>query len=79
MMHGSATDPAWIFVMVALWAVAIGTAFWLGARLLQRQHRPPPAFPSALDILERRLASGDISYAEFDEARARLREHELDI
>jgi putative membrane protein len=34
---------------------------------------------STLDILERHFAAGEITHEEFDEARARLREHELDV
>jgi hypothetical protein len=35
--------------------------------------RPPPSEPDALDILQRRYARGEISYAEFIQARAALR------
>jgi putative membrane protein len=35
--------------------------------------------PSPLGILERRYATGEIDREQFDDARARLREHELDL
>jgi len=42
--------------------------------LVRRQAEPPPARrePSALEILERRYAAGEISTQEFEERKARL-------
>jgi len=47
--------------------------------MIRQPPRRPPALPSPLDILERRYAAGEITREDFDEARARLREHELDV
>jgi putative membrane protein len=81
MMHDAfGANLGWILLGVTVWLAAIGGAVAVTVRAI---HRPPahPAtrYPSPLDILERRLASGDITREDFDEARARLREHELDL
>jgi putative membrane protein len=69
----------WSVTVLVLWVVAVGGAAWVTVRLIMRPQRRPPALPSPLDILERRFASGDLTREDFDEARARLREHELDV
>jgi putative membrane protein len=74
-MDGGAT---WILLVVVLWVVVVAGAAWAVVRLVRRPRPRPAAFPSPLDILERRFVAGDISREEFDEARARLREHDLD-
>ncbi|RZU11298.1 putative membrane protein [Kribbella rubisoli] len=76
MMHSATGAVLWAVTVIALW----GGAAWAAVHLLRRPHRRPrPALPSPLDILERRYAAGDMTREDFDEARARLREHELDI
>jgi len=70
----------WMFLGLTVWLTVIGGAVAVAVRAIRR---PPPRaasrYPSALDILERRLASGEMTREDFDEARARLREHELDL
>lgn len=78
MMHSMGSAGWMVFAGVA-WLLLIGLAGWLAVRLVRPPRRPPVTVPSALDILERRFATGKISRGDFDEARARLREHELDI
>lgn len=74
MMHSGAG------VVLVLWVLAVGAAAWWTVRLIRRPgQQPPPSLPSPLDILERRFASGELTRDDFDEARARLREHELDL
>lgn len=69
----------WIVLAATLWALAVGGVAWGAVRLINRSPPTPVGLPSPLDILERRLAAGLITHAEFDDARARLREHELDL
>ena len=80
MMHSMSAGSAWIAILVmAVWIAAIGGAAWAAVRLVNRPHPRPVSPPSPLDILERRYAEGKITQEDFDEARARLREHQLDI
>jgi putative membrane protein len=79
MMHSMGAGAGWIVLAAVLWVLAVGGATWGAVRLI---HRPPPrpvGLPSPLDILERRYAAGAMTREEFDDARARLREHELDL
>lgn len=78
-MHSMGSDLGWIFVLVTLWLVVAGGAVWAGARLVHQPRPRPTSLPSPLGILERRFAAGEITREDFDEARARLREHELDL
>ncbi|MFI7065259.1 SHOCT domain-containing protein [Kribbella sp. NPDC050124] len=81
MMHDG-VDPnlIWILFGLTIWLAAIGGAVAVTVRAVRW---PPPRaatrLPSPLDLLERRFAAGEISREDFDEARARLREHELDL
>jgi len=80
MMHSTAGAAFWSILVLVLWVLAVGGASWAAVRMIRQPRRqPPPALPSPLDLLERRLAAGEITHAEFDEARARLREHHLDV
>jgi uncharacterized membrane protein len=83
MMHSTAGAAFWSLLVVLLWILAVGGAAWATARLVRQPRgqadRRPPSLPSPLDIIERRFAAGEMSLDEFDEARARLREHELDV
>lgn len=79
MMHSMGVGSGWIVVALVLWAVAVGAATWVTVRMI---HRLPPrsvSLPSPLDILDRRYAAGAMTRDEFDDARARLREHELEL
>ncbi|MFI7063639.1 SHOCT domain-containing protein [Kribbella sp. NPDC050124] len=79
MMHSMGAGMGWMVFGLVLWALTVGAAAWGTFWFL---HRPLPrrtSIPSPLDILERRFAAGQITREDFDEARARLREHELDI
>jgi putative membrane protein len=80
MMHNG-IDPAlgWIVFGLTVWLAAIGGAIALTIRTIHHPQPPPSAVPSPLEILERRFAAGKITREDFDEARARLREHELDV
>ena len=80
MMHNG-IDPAlgWIVFGLAVWLAAIGGAVVIAIRTIRRPPPAPSRLPSPLEILERRFAAGKITREDFDEARARLREHEIDI
>lgn len=78
MMHSMGSGAAWMIGAGILWVLLAGAALWGATWLIRRTPPRPPGLPSPLDILERRFAAGKITREEFDEARARLREHELD-
>ncbi|WP_371402631.1 SHOCT domain-containing protein [Kribbella sp. NBC_00662] len=80
MMHSAAGAAFWSVTVLVLWALVAGGAAWAAVRVIRQPRRqPPPSLPSPLDILERRFAAGEMTREDFDEARARLREHDLDI
>ena len=78
MMHSIGSGGAWMIGAGIAWVLLAGAALWVATWLVRRPPRRHPSLPSPLDILERRFAAGEISREEFDEGRARLREHELD-
>lgn len=78
-MHSMGAGTAWLVLGLVLWVLAVGGAVWGTVRLIHRPRPRPVGPPSPLDILERRFAAGQLTREDFDEARARLREHELDI
>jgi putative membrane protein len=77
MQMGSGME--WILVVGILWVLVAAGAVWATVRLIHQPRPRPTSVPSPLDILERRFAAGKITREDFDEARARLREHELDL
>ena len=78
MMHAIGPDVGWILFAGIVWVLVAGAAVWVAVRLVHQSRPRPTSLPSPLDILERRFAAGKITRDDFDEARARLREHELD-
>lgn len=80
MMHTTAAAAFWSITALIVWALIVGGAAWATVRVIRQPRRQlPPPLPSALDILERRLAAGEITREDFDEARARLHAHNLDL
>jgi putative membrane protein len=79
MMHSTADAAFWSILVLVLWILVVGGAAVVAVRMIRPPRRRPPSLPSPLDILERRFAAGEITRDDFDEARARLREHELDV
>ncbi|MEU8223670.1 SHOCT domain-containing protein [Kribbella sp. NPDC048915] len=80
MMHTMGASMFWWIAALVLWALVLGGTAWAAVVIIGRTRRQPPrSLPSPLDILERRFAAGEITAEQFDEARARLREHQLDI
>jgi len=63
--------------MLLFWALFIGLLVWLVIILTRTTQSQPPrnhmtTDPSALEILRRRLAAGEITPQEFDELRHKL-------
>ncbi|MFG1912314.1 SHOCT domain-containing protein [Kribbella sp. NPDC048928] len=80
MMYSTSGATFWMIAAFVVWILLVGGATWATVRVLRQPHdRPQPSLPSPLDILERRYAAGDITREDFDEARARLRERQLDV
>ena len=78
MMHAAGLGAGWIIFVMALWVLLAGGAAWATIYLVSRPRPRPASLPSPLDILERRFAAGKMTREDFDEARARLRDHDLD-
>ncbi|WP_406054207.1 hypothetical protein [Kribbella sp. NBC_00889] len=78
LMHSTGLGAGWIIFLVALWILLAGSATWVTISLISRPRPHPATLPSPLDILERRFAAGKMTRDDFDEARARLRTHDLD-
>jgi putative membrane protein len=83
MMHEEVgPDVVWIVLFLLVWAVSIAATAGIVVyyvRSLQPAPQLRPMLPSPLDILERRYAAGEIGPEDFDDARARLREHDTDL
>lgn len=79
MMNGGGQDALWIVLALSIWLLAVAAAVTLGLHLVLSRRPAARPLPSPLDILERRYAAGEIDREQFDDARARLREHELDL
>jgi Predicted membrane protein len=68
----------WMFFWNFFWLVLLGLAVWALIRWLGRsawhgEHRDlPSAEPSALEILQRRYARGEIDATTFEQMRERL-------
>ena len=61
-------------LMAVFWLVVIGGMVWAAVVLLRRTDRSsgPVAAVGPLEILDRRLASGEIDASTYDELRAKL-------
>lgn len=83
MMHEAVEqDVVWVVLFLVIWAVSIASAVGVVVHYVRSQQptlQSRPMLPSPLDILERRYATGEIDREEFDDARARLREHQTDL
>jgi uncharacterized membrane protein len=79
MMGGGNHDVLWIILSLSVWFLLVAGAVAIGVQLVCSRRPVPRGLPSPLDTLERRYAAGQIDREQFDDARARLREHELDL
>jgi putative membrane protein len=61
--------------MLLFWALVIGGIAWLVVTVSRNQAQPGtprPAGETALDVLKRRYAAGEINKEQFDEMRRQL-------
>ena len=72
--YGGGMDPLGWLGMGVFWLILLGLIVWLVSRLLPGSAGGTTRSPgeSALDILDRRLASGEIDLAAWQAARAAL-------
>ena len=72
--YGSGMGPLGWLVMGLFWLILLGLIVWLVSRLLPGSTggTTRSSGESALDILDRRLASGEIDLAAWQAARAAL-------
>jgi putative membrane protein len=78
MMDGSygGMDGDWWLVMMVFWVVLIAGIVWVGVRLLTRStsvDQPSGTGEQPQQILERRLAEGEIDVETYDALREKLR------
>jgi len=62
-----------VLLMVGFWVALLSTVFAVTRRPSDHQAPPPNRGPTALEILDRRYASGELSDEEFEAKRRRLR------
>jgi uncharacterized membrane protein len=79
MMHSMGQDFGWILLGLTIWLAVVAGAVLVGVRMIRTTRPRHVRPPSPLDLLERRFAAGEMTLEDFDEARARLREHELGL
>lgn len=73
MMYGSWGGWGWMMLMPLVWIALIGVIVWAAVRVIQRGDRAtPPARETPQEILDRRLASGEIDPDAYTKARAVL-------
>ena len=73
---GDGMGGGWWILMTVFWVGLIAAIFWAGARLFARPNsvdRPVGAGERPGEILERRLASGEIDAETYDALREKLR------
>ena len=75
MMYAGSGMASMMFFGAVVWLGLVGLAGWALGWYLHNATKPPRVDrESPLEILERRYAEGAINDADFDEARARIRE-----
>lgn len=78
MIHSTGLGIGWLWLALGVWALAVAGSVWAGSQLVNRLRPRPRSLPSPLELLQRRYAAGQIDRKTLDEARARLRAHDLD-
>lgn len=64
--------PVWLAVALLFWAGLIALMVWAVRSTFAPRHNAEPTRESAIEILRRRLASGEITPEEFDRIRQLL-------
>ncbi|MGH3738323.1 MAG: SHOCT domain-containing protein [Micromonosporaceae bacterium] len=72
MMYEFGYGGFWMMLMPLLWILLIGLAVWAVIRFTGSPTPGAPRGESPQEILDRRLANGEIEPGQYDEARARL-------
>ncbi len=69
---GSGWGSGWMIAMMLGWLVLLGFGIWAVVALTRGQSQPPavPRTEAPQEILDRRLAAGEITSEEYLEARA---------
>lgn len=75
--NGNMTAAGWVFSILAtliILALIIGVAVWIAQSLRDRDQRPGETKPgaSAREILDRRLASGELTVEQYQQLRGTL-------
>ena len=70
--YGAGWFGSGMFMGMLVWALLIGLVVWALASLARRPFSQPHVESSALEILKRRYARGEISRAEYEQARKDL-------
>ena len=72
-MYGhTGMDAGWWVLMMVFWVGLAIAVVWAVVRLLVMREPPQPGSRRPEEILERRLASGDIDTITYDDLRSRL-------
>lgn len=74
MSHGWDMSFGWVFMMI-FWVLALGALVWLVTWLILGQRgrvAPGPRGDSPLELLDRRLANGEIDVEEYEKVRQAL-------
>ena len=72
------SDGGGMIFMVILWIVIIGLGFWL-VTCLTRKEKSVPREELPRQILDRRLASGEIDASQYAQARRLVDGHSQDV
>jgi uncharacterized membrane protein len=74
---GNMSTGGWVLTILAtlfLIALAVGAVIWLVSSLTGRGDSNPAPRASAREILDRRLASGELTSDQYDELNVKLRD-----
>jgi putative membrane protein len=76
--YGGGWDGGWMVVMMLAWVAVLGFGVWAVVALTRTRQSPtapPSGRESAVDLLDRRLAAGEITPDEYLAVRSVLEAH----